>query len=144
MNEGLKKLIEMTLSSIRIYEKWVEREKNENIEKIKNANKSTMAYLMEPLTLLCNVKDTEDEKIILIKNTFKKFCTNEGITIILPSITDNFNENVHNAANTSETEDEQQDNKIESVIRIGCRYTDGNVIVPAEVIVYKKKKIEGE
>jgi|GEM_PF-2142363 len=144
MNEDLRKLIEITSSRIKNYEKWVEREKKEKTDGIKNANKSTMANLMAPLTRLYNVNDIEDEEIISLKKMFDNFCKDEGIKIILPSKNEKFDESFHHTAETSETEDEQQNNKIVNVIRIGCLYTSGNVIVPAEVIVYKKKKIEGE
>ncbi|MEM5878092.1 MAG: nucleotide exchange factor GrpE [Candidatus Aenigmatarchaeota archaeon] len=89
---------------------------------------------------------SKEDKYKIIKEAFsmfnskvKKFFESNNISVIVPSENENFNYKIHEAISTVKTSLEDNDQKIASVIDYGFSM-DGEVILPAKVIVYSFEK----
>jgi len=86
-----------------------------------------------------SLKHTKDQGLALALSDFKNILKEEGLEEINPKKGDDFNHDLMEAIDTSETEDKNMNNKIESLLMSGWKFNEGPVVRHAKVKVFKLK-----
>lgn len=112
-------------------------------EQKKEVTKSVFSLFLDVLKISDIHEQSKEDNCKLIREAFnmfnsktKKFFESYNVIIIIPSENESFDYRFHEAIGTVKSSDKENDSKIATIIEYGLSM-EGEVILPAKVLVYK-------
>lgn len=132
-NEELKNQLARALADYDNLRKRVERERGELVQ---SSSARIVSNLLPIIDMLLNAQNhLQDSGLAIVVQELKEVLKQEGYIEIVTNQGDEFDANLHEAIDTIDGEDE---GKIAEILENGWKRTDGFIVRPTKVKVYKK------
>ena len=140
VNEELKNQLTRALAD------YANLKKRSDEERTSMYKLASISYVLKLLPILDSLREAQkhlnDTGIAIIVGQFETILKEDGFSEIKPQMGEMFNESLHEAIDTLETENEKDNNMISEVILSGWKFNNEEVIRFAKVKVFKLKKEE--
>lgn len=127
------------------YDNLRRRTEEEKKQWINFASQRVVVGLLPIFDMLdLSLEHTKDQGLAIAIGEFKSILKEEGLEQIKPEVGSEFDHDLMEVIDTINTDDENKNGKVESLLNIGWKYKDGPVVRHARVKVFKKGENKNE
>ena len=140
-NEEMENLKNQLARALADYANLKKRSDEERASMYKLAS---ISVILKLLPILDNLREAQkhlsDAGIAIIVGQLEAILKEDGFTEVKPHVGDEFNEHLHEAIDTLETEKEEDNNKLSEIILSGWKFDNEEIVRFAKVEVFKLKE----